>query len=144
MKAPNVFHIIFSKIFSNLTKCGRSSSSRTSSVTSHASFGTSRFLNHSTAAYYYPNYFPILSNEGSKRFSQNIFQYCRNEVQTPTFFKNFKIRYCSIQVNNYDIVVIFFHISHNLTWYSEFVNKFTRIYLVCTAYELTKQFWKFV
>ena len=131
------------------SKCGRSSSSRTSSVTSpgctsHTSFGTSRFLNHSTAAYYYPNYFPILSNEGSKRFSQNIFQYCRNEVQTPTFFKNFKIRYCSVQVNNYEIVVIFFHISHNLTGYSAIVHKCTRIYPVCSTYELQNNSCKFV
>ena len=79
---PNYFPILSNEgakrfshnIFSNLTKCGRSSSSRTSSVTSHTSFGTSRFLNHSTAAFYYPSYYPILlSNEGSKLFSHNIF-----------------------------------------------------------------------
>ena len=46
----------------------------------------------------------------------------------------------SIQVNNYEIVVNFFHISHNLTRYSAIVHKFTRIYLVCSTYELTKQF----
>ena len=34
----------------------------------------------------------------------------------------------------------FFHISHNLTWYSAIVHKFTRIYPVCSTYELTKQF----
>ena len=45
-----------------------------------------------------------------------------------------------IQVNNYEIVVNFFHISHNLTWYSVIVRKFTRIYPVCSTYELTKQF----
>ena len=90
MKAPNVFHIIFSKIFSNLTKCGRSSSSRTSSVTSHTSFGTSRFLNHSTAAFYYPSYFPILlSNEGSKLFSHNIFLILSKWRPKPHIFQKF-------------------------------------------------------
>ena len=44
------------------------------------------------------------------------------------------------QVNNYEIVVNFLHISHNLTWYSAIVHKFTRIYPVCSTYELTKQF----
>ena len=29
-----------------------------------------------------------------------------------------------LQVNDYEIVVNFFHISHNLTWYSEIVHKF--------------------
>ena len=47
---------------------------------------------------------------------------------------------CEIQVNNCEIVVKFFHISHNLTWYSEIVHKFTRLYPVCSTYELTKQF----
>ena len=42
--------------------------------------------------------------------------------------------------NNYEVVVKFFHISHNLTLYSAIVNKFTRIYPVCSTYELTKQF----
>ena len=46
----------------------------------------------------------------------------------------------SIQVNNYEIVVNLFHISHNLTWYSAIFHKFTRIYPVCSTYELTKQF----
>ena len=46
-----------------------------------------------------------------------------------------------IQVNNnYEIVVNFFHISHNLTWYSAIVHTFTRIYPVCSTYELTEQF----
>ena len=44
-----------------------------------------------------------------------------------------------VQVNNYEIVINFFHISHNLTWYSAIVHKFTRIYSVCSTYELTKQ-----
>ena len=44
-----------------------------------------------------------------------------------------------VQVNNYEIVVNFFHIGHNLTWYSAIVHKFTRIYPVCSTYELTKQ-----
>ena len=34
----------------------------------------------------------------------------------------------TLQVNNYEIVVNFFHISHNLTWYSAIVH-FTRIYV---------------
>ena len=38
------------------------------------------------------------------------------------------------------LVVNFFHISHNLTWYSAIVHKFTRIYPVCSTYELTKQY----
>ena len=42
-----------------------------------------------------------------------------------------------VQVNNYEIVINFFHISHNLTWYSAIV---TRIYQVCSTYELAKQF----
>ena len=45
-----------------------------------------------------------------------------------------------VQANNFEIVVIFFHISHNLTWYSAIVHKFTRVYQVCSTYELTKQF----
>ena len=45
-----------------------------------------------------------------------------------------------LQVNNYEIVVNFFHISHDLTWYSAIVHKFARIYPVCSTYELTKQF----
>ena len=45
-----------------------------------------------------------------------------------------------LQVNDYEIVLNFFHISHNLTWYSAIVHKFTRIYPVCSTYELTKQF----
>ena len=34
-----------------------------------------------------------------------------------------------VQLNNFEIVVNFFHISHNLTWYSAIVHKFTRLYL---------------
>ena len=48
--------------------------------------------------------------------------------------------YWFLQVNDYEIVVNFFHISHNLTWYSAIVHKFTRIYQVCSTYELTQQF----
>ena len=44
-----------------------------------------------------------------------------------------------LQVNNYEIVGRFFHICHNLTWYSAIVH-FTRIYPVCSTYELKKQF----
>ena len=45
-----------------------------------------------------------------------------------------------LQVNYCEIVVHFFHISHNLTWCSTFVHKVTKIYPVCSTYELTKQF----
>ena len=45
-----------------------------------------------------------------------------------------------LQVNNYDIVVKIFHISHDLTRYSAIVHKFTRIHPICSTYELTKQF----
>ena len=45
-----------------------------------------------------------------------------------------------VQVNNYEIVVKFFHISHNLTWCSAIVHtEFTRIHPVCSTYELTKE-----
>ena len=43
-----------------------------------------------------------------------------------------------VQVNNYEIIVKFTHISHNLRWYSAIVHKFTRIYPVCSTYELPK------
>ena len=35
-----------------------------------------------------------------------------------------------VQVNDYEVDLNFFHISHNLTWYSAIVHKFTRIYPV--------------
>ena len=38
-----------------------------------------------------------------------------------------------LQVNKYEIVINFFHYSHNLTWYSAIVHKFTRIYPVCST-----------
>ena len=55
-------------------------------------------------------------------------------------FSSLKIGMCIVQVNNYEIVVTFFHIIHNLTWYSTIVHKFTRIYPFCSTYELKKQF----
>ena len=45
-----------------------------------------------------------------------------------------------LQVKYYEIVVKIFHISHNLTWYLAIVHRFTRIYPICSTYELTKQF----
>ena len=42
-----------------------------------------------------------------------------------------------VQVNDYEIVVKKFHISHNLTRYSAIVHKFTRIYPVWSTYEVT-------
>ena len=56
------------------------------------------------------------------------------------FFKRWLLLPILLQVNNYEIVVKFFHICHNLTWYSDIVHKFTRISTVCSTYELTKQF----
>ena len=47
-----------------------------------------------------------------------------------------------VQVNNYEIIVNFFQISHNLTWYSAIVHKFTKTNPVCSTYELKKQFMK--
>ena len=45
-----------------------------------------------------------------------------------------------VQVNNYEIVAKIFHVSHSLSWYSAIFHKFTRVYPVCSTYELTKQF----
>ena len=42
-----------------------------------------------------------------------------------------------VQVINYEIVVNFFHVNHNLTLYSAIVHKFTRIYPICSTYEQT-------
>ena len=59
-----------------------------------------------------------------------------NEVEArrrgPRREKKWSSIHCStfIQVNNYEIVVNFFHISHNLTWYSAIIRRFTRIYPV--------------
>ena len=63
---------------------------------------------------------------------------CSSEVKISVFIKN--LNQGKLQINNYEIVVNFFHISHNFTWYSEIVHKFTRIYQVCSTYELKKQF----
>ena len=46
----------------------------------------------------------------------------------------------SLHVNTYEIVLNFFHISRNLTWYSATAYEFTRIHPVCLTCELTKQF----
>ena len=54
--------------------------------------------------------------------------------------KHFETLVAKLQVNNYEIVVKVFHISHNLTQYSAIVHKFTRICPVCLSYELTKHF----
>ena len=51
----------------------------------------------------------------------------------------FLIKTSILQVINYEIVLKYFHISHNLTWYSGIVHEFTRIYPVCSTYELRKQ-----
>ena len=59
----------------------------------------------------------------------------------PIIFFNWHFN-CSnvLQVTNYEMVVNLFQTSHNLTWYSASVHKFTSIYPVCSTYELTKQF----
>jgi hypothetical protein len=57
------------------------------------------------------------------------------EERPDSVFKSANI----VQINNYEIVVKLFHISHILTWYSEIVHKFTRISKLCSTYELTKQ-----
>ena len=62
------------------------------------------------------------------------------EEATQWSMRNLIVNYESLQVNNYEIVINFFLINHNLTWYSAIVHKFTRIYPVCSTYELTKQF----
>ena len=65
-----------------------------------------------------------------------------NDGPTCTFQTLHKSAYLlGLLVNNYEIFINFFHISHNLTWYSAIVH-FTRIYPICWTYELTKQFMK--
>ena len=82
---------------------------------------------------------------------QNLFEPTKNQILSLRWQKNEFVIFQSemiltlglrwfVQVNNYEIVVNFFHISHNLAWYSAIVHKFTRIYPVCSTYELTKQF----
>jgi hypothetical protein len=75
---------------------------------------------------YFPNCLQTVSHLG--------YIYVRSEQQIFFVDKNW------VAVNNYEIVVNFLHISHTLTWYSAIVHKFTRIYQVCSNYELTKQF----
>ena len=67
--------------------------------------------------------------------SQSSWSEKNNEIRSIKF-----LRAPILQVNNYEIIVKFFHICHNLTWYSAIVHKFTRLYPVCSTYELTKQF----
>ena len=40
-----------------------------------------------------------------------------------------------LQVNDYEIIIKFFHISHDVTWYSAIVHKFTIIHPVCSTYK---------
>ena len=67
--------------------------------------------------------------------SQSSWSEKNNEIRSIKF-----LRAPILQVNNYEIIVKFFHIGHNLTWYSAIVHKFTRIYPVCSTTEVTKQF----
>jgi hypothetical protein len=69
----------------------------------------------------------------------NIFAWNTEICKFVQFLRRFHIA-MHLQVNGYEIVENFFHISHNLTWYSAIVHKVTRIYPVCSTYELTKQF----
>ena len=101
-------------------------------------------------------YFPIVEKIGRKKPCQVRcllwFTTCGERFlgishwqKTERTLKENKIGYGSLsffllQVNNYEIVVKIFHISHTLTWYSTIVHKFTRIYPVCSTYGLTKQF----
>ena len=57
-------------------------------------------------------------------------------IQSDCFYQN----YPKVQADNYEIFLKIFHIIHNLTWYSEIVQRFTRISKFCSTYELTKQF----
>ena len=63
-----------------------------------------------------------------------------SEIAVLLCFNKYFLSTMIIQVNYYEIVLNVFHISHNLTWHSAIVHKFTRIYPVCSTYELTKQF----
>ena len=58
-------------------------------------------------------------------------------ARRPSYFSPWKKKVDILQVNNYEIVVKCFGISHNLTWYSVIVYKFTRIYQVCSTHEMT-------
>ena len=61
------------------------------------------------------------------------------EFQVETFnLSESKKKTFVVQVKNYKIVVDIFHTCHKLTWYSAIAHKFTRIYPVCSTYELTK------
>ena len=64
----------------------------------------------------------------------------QDDTQTCKLADAYVLHWYYVQVNNYEIVVNFFHIRDNLTWYSVIVHKFTRNYPVCSTYELTKQF----
>ena len=56
-------------------------------------------------------------------------------TQTQTPIRNYRLEKKKyVQVNKFEIVINLFHISHNLTWYSEIVHKFTRISKVCSTY----------
>ena len=72
----------------------------------------------------------VILRKKSKQWGQKSFE----------FESILSLQKCMVQVNNYEIAVNFFYISHNVTWYSVIVHKFTRIYPVCSTYELTKHF----
>ena len=71
------------------------------------------------------------------RYHQNIFGQIHMLKSDTLYWLKFTLL---LQVNNYEIVIKFFHISHDLTWYSEIAQRFTRISKFCSTYEVTKQF----
>ena len=87
---------------------------------------------------------PYLSWQGDNfnKVDKNIFSCPFQEISVLFTLKYYLLskkidkqnKFNSLQVNNYEIVGKFFLISHNLTWYSEIVHKFTRIYPVCLTY----------
>ena len=82
----------------------------------------------------------LLSNTNPFILSKNhdLLSFGFKNVRTDKIVTNLIVMV--LQVNNYEIVINFLHISHNLTWCIEIVNRFTRIYPVCSTYEVTKQF----
>ena len=82
----------------------------------------------------------LLSNTNPFILSKNhdLLSFGFKNVRTDKIVTNLIVMV--LQVNNYEIVINFLHISHSITWCIEIVHRFTRIYPVCSTYELTKQF----
>ena len=86
----------------------------------------------------YTKYYALVKNEN--KFLENTCRFISLNWTLWTGASWTKLPLYNVQVNNYEIVVKIFHISHNLTWYSEIVQRFTRISKFCSTYELIKQF----